>query len=583
MARSPRPAAPKPSSPPVSSRPRAVLVSAGLVVLIALTYAPVRHYGLVSMDDPLYITQNLHVLGGLTWDNVQWAFTSRYASYWIPLTWVSYMTEVQMFGPRPDVMHITNVLLHAVNTLLLFTWLRRMTGGLGASACVAALFALHPLHVESVAWITERKDVLSTCFLLLTISTYSSYTRQPSAAKYLAVCGLAFAGLMAKPMLVTLPFLLLLCDVWPLGRLTLDLRSPRARARWWGLVREKWALFAMAAVASAVAFVTQQRGGAMVASEVIPFGLRVENAIVSAVIYLWQAAWPVDLIAWYAYPDAIPMWQVAAALAVLVAISFAVVRASKFPYLAVGWFWYLGTLVPVSGLIQVGLQPRADRFTYVPFIGLSIALVWGAGDLLARWRVRPAASVAVGLSAALACAVVANRQVAYWEDGLALWQHAADVTPGPGGAQAHFELARKLADAGRMDDAIAHCLQAIRWKPDWGAAYGVLGNTLMKAGRKAEAKAAYETALQLEPNQPEAQNNLGVMLAEEGHLEAALTHFAGAARLQPDFESAHANLGVALMRLGRKVEAVQEFSTVLRLNPANPLARQMLDALTRGK
>lgn len=582
MARSQRQTAPRRPSPPAADR-RSVLVSVGLLILIALVYAPVRHYGLVSLDDPLYITQNPHVLGGLTWDNVWWAVTSRHASYWIPLTWVSYMAEVQLFGVRPDVMHVTNVLLHAVNTLLLFAWLRQTTSSVWRSACAAALFAVHPLHVESVAWITERKDVLSTLFLLLALGAYTTYAAKPTRARYLALCGLALAGLMAKPMIVTLPFLLLLCDVWPLGRVAIDVRSHEARARWWALVREKWALFAIAAVASFVAFVMQQRGGAMVASEVFPFGLRVENAIVSAVIYLWQAVWPVNLIAWYAYPEAIPLWQVLAALAVLAAVSVAVVRARRLPYLAVGWFWYLGTLVPVSGLVQVGLQPRADRFTYVPFIGLSLAVVWGLSELAGRSRSLRLAPAALGLSASLVFGVIAHRQVAYWQDGLALWQHAADVTTGRGAAQAQFELARLLSDAGRLDEAIARFHQALQLKPDWAGAHGLLATALLKAGRKADAKSEYETALRLDPDQPEAQNNLGVILAEEGQIEAALPHFAESVRLSPGFESAHANLGVALMRLGRKAEAVREFSTVLRLNPANPLARQMLDALTRGK
>lgn len=573
----------KPLPPPVDERRPAVMVSVGLLALIAVVYFPVRHYGLVPIDDPLYITQNTHVLGGLTWDNVSWAFTSRWASYWIPLTWLSYMAEVQFFGPRPEVMHVTNVLLHAGNTLLLFMWLRRTTGSVGRSACAAALFAVHPLHVESVAWITERKDVLSTLFLLLALGAYTSYTEKRTSSRYLALCGLALAGLMAKPMLVTLPFLLLLCDVWPLDRATLDVRSRQARARWWPLIREKWALFAIAAVASAVVFVTQQRGGAMVASEVFAFGLRVENAIVSAVIYLWQAVWPVNLIVWYAYPDAIPIWQVAGAAALLVAISVAAVRATKLPYLAAGWFWYLGTLVPVSGLVQVGLQPRADRFTYVPFIGLSFAVVWGARELWIRWRGSRLTLAAAGLSVTLACAVVAHRQVAYWQDGLALWGHAAEVTTGTGAAQAQFELARALSDAGRRNEAIALFHQAIQLKPDWGGAHGPLGDTLMQAGRKAEARAEYETALRLEPNQPEVHNNLGVILADGGQFAAALPHFAEAARLKPDFESAHANLGAALMRLGRRSEAAQEFAVTLRINPGNALARQMLASLDKGR
>jgi protein O-mannosyl-transferase len=560
------------------------------VIATVLVYAPVRHYGFVPLDDPHYIVNNPHVLAGLTSSSLAWAFSTGYAANWHPLTWMSFMTEIQLFGLRPEVQHITNVLLHIANALLLFGWLRRTTGALGRSACVAALFAVHPLHVESVAWITERKDVLSTFFWMLTLWAYVGYVRRPGASRYLLALLCFAAGLMAKPMVVTLPFVLLLVDAWPLdftrGR-PLDFARgrplDRGGATWGRLVREKIPFMMLAVASSLVTLVVQQNGGAMVTSQIFPLGLRVENAIVSPVAYLWQAIWPVDLIVWYPYAESIPLWQVGAALLVLASISVAVVRLRRFPYLAVGWLWYLGTLVPVIGLVQVGLQPRADRYTYIPLIGINLMLAWGAVDLLARWKAGRPALAAAAMVVTIAYAVGAHRQVGYWQDGVTLWGHAAEVTSGTGGAQAQFEFARALADAGRIDEAIAHFGAALQAKPDWGAAHGLRGIELMRAGRKTEARDEYETALRLEPAQPEIQTNLGVVLANDGHLTDALPYFVEAVRLKPDFEAAHANLGVAFARLGRRDEAIQEFRTTLQLNPNNAIARQMLASLDKGK
>ncbi len=330
----------------------AIGISAGLVALVALAYAPVSQFGFVPLDDPLYVTNNPHVVSGLTGSNIWWAFTSRWASYWIPLTWISYMSEVQIFGVRPEIMHITQCRAACPQQRAPFQMAAAHHGSRCPSAFAAALFAVHPLHVESVAWITERKDVLSTCFLLLALDVYTAWTQRPTPLRYAGLCALAIAGLMAKPMLVTLPFVLLLCDVWPLQRIAIASFSLADRARWLALVREKWALFGIVAVAGAAAFLTQRRGGAMVASEVFPLGLRVENAIVSAVIYVWQAIWPADLIVWYAYPDAIPIWQVAGALVLLVGASAIAIRAAKSPYVAAG-------LVLVSRHAGAGERPRA--------------------------------------------------------------------------------------------------------------------------------------------------------------------------------------------------------------------------------
>jgi protein O-mannosyl-transferase len=559
-----------------------VLASVGLLALVLWTYAPVRQFDFVPIDDPSYVTGNPHVVTGLTWENVVWAFTSRWASYWIPATWISYMVEVQIFGVQPGVQHVTNVLLHAANTLLLLLWLYRETGAVGRSTFVAALFALHPLHVESVAWITERKDVLSTLFLLLAILAYSAYQRNRSTWRYAALCGCFVAGLLAKPMLVTLPGILLLCDVWPLARAPRTFRTAEARRSWWLLVREKWPLYAIAIGVSAAAFVTQRQGGAMYATEVFPLGLRVSNAIVSYAVYLGQSIWPSALTVNYPYPSAIPLWTVIGAAVLLVVVSGGAVRAAgNLPFLAVGWFWFIGTLVPVIGLVQVGLQPRADRFTYVPLVGVFIAASWGLVELGSRLRIRQWTLVGVAVAVTLAYTAVARQQVEHWRNGVTLWTHAVAVTPRDEAVQAQFDLGRALLDQGRPEDAIPHLMEAVRIQPGFAGAHGALGDALSRSGRKAEARAEYERCLGLDSGFPEVQNNLGAILASNGLIAAAIPHFEAAVRLKPDLESARVNLGVSYIRLGRTEEGIRELSSALRLNPKNAQAQHILELLTK--
>jgi len=553
--------------------------SAALVALVLATYYGVQRFDFVPLDDPAYVSENRHVLGGLTLENVWWAFTTRWASYWIPLTWISYMVDVQLFGLAPGMLHVTNVLLHAANTVLLFLWLARSTGRAVPSALAAALFAAHPLHVESVVWITERKDVLSTLFLLLALLAYSAYVRRRSWKLYATVFVCFVLGLLAKPMLVTMPFLLLLCDVWPLARVRLD-----APSGWRAVVVEKWPLFLVAVGASAVAFVTQDRGGAMIASQVFPLGLRIQNAIVSYVIYLQQTIWPAGLIVNYPYPASIPLWQVVGAALLLVAFTWAALRWTRTrPYLGVGWLWYLGTLVPVIGLVQVGLQPRADRFTYVPLIGIFIAVAWSMAELAARRPALRTAVVAAAVALTAGCAVVSHRQAEFWKDGVALWTRAVAVTPPAQAAQAEFELGAEWLRRNQPQEAIPHFQASLRAQSDFTGAQAALGDAYQREGRTAEAQAAYEAALRLDRSLPEIHNNLGAILASARNIEAALPHFEAAVRLKPDLESAHVNLGVVLVRLGRRDDAVRALSAALRLNPSNAQALRLMELLRKSE
>jgi hypothetical protein len=546
-----------------------------LVALIALNlivYAPVRHCDFVQLDDPTYVTENPNVSGGVTWSAVAWAFTTGHAANWHPLTWLSHMLDVRMYGVNAGPHHVTSVLLHIANTLLLFGLLLRMTGAPGRSAFVAALFAVHPLHVESVAWVAERKDVLSTLFWMLTLLAYTAYVRHPRWPRYVAVLVLFALGLMAKPMVVTLPFVLLLLDVWPLDRLphaagggkSFEVRRPKSRVdargrtpatrgrtwlrAWVPLLREKIPLFALAAASSVVTFVVQQRGGAVSDLQGFAFGLRLENALVSYVAYLRDMLWPSALTVFYGFPDAIPAAQVALAVLVLAAISFVVFRlARRCPYLPVGWLWYLGTLVPVAGIVQVGLQARADRYTYVPLIGIFIMVAWGMPDLLARWRTVRRAVPLIAALVVVACAVATRAQVAYWKDDVALWTHATMVTMNTDEYHAHMSLGAILGNQGRLDEAVRH----------------------------------FSAAVRLQAGSVEAQSNLGLALAKQGKLREAIGPFAEAVRLAPDQEVTHLNLGFALSKAGRVDEAVRELSEVLRIDPGNQAARRALEDLRK--
>src|SRR5437660_12724311 len=503
-----------------------------LAVATLAVYAQVAGHGFVSYDDPDYVSGNPYVRAGLTRAGLSWALTTGHAGNWHPLTWLSHMLDCQLFGLRPGAHHLTNVLLHTANSLLLFVLLRGMSGALWPSAAVASFFALHPLHVESVAWVSERKDVLSTLFWMLTLLAYWRYTREPSLRRYLPVLVLLALGLMSKPMLVTLPLVMLLLDVWPLGRLPLaapeggdtpcversarrqEVRPgshprarkarrsealPRARRATWPpglrLVLEKVPLVALAAASSVFTFVVQLHGGAVAPVDALPFQARVANALVSYAAYLGKMIYPAGLVIFYPRVP-LPAWQVAAAGLALVAGSLLVIRlAPRRPWLLVGWLWYVVTLLPVIGLVQVGDLAMADRYTYVPLIGPFIMLAWSAAEIVRRrpaWRSTVAASAGVLLAG---CAVATGLQLRYWRSSMTLFEHAVEVIPD--NYVAHLSLGNALAEQGRLDDAIAHYSAALRVKPDLATAHGNLGVILARQGTPEEAGAQYAAALPL--------------------------------------------------------------------------------------
>jgi tetratricopeptide (TPR) repeat protein len=596
-------------------------VSLGLIAVNLIVYASVWHHEFVDYDDRAYVTENAVVSGGLTWHGVAWAFTTGDEANWHPLTWLSHMLDVQLYGLSPGPHHLTNLLFHIASTLLLFGLLHRMTGALGRSAFVAGLFAVHPLHVESVAWVAERKDVLSTLFWMLALWAYVEYVRRPQLLRYLLVLLFFALGLMAKPMLVTLPFVLLLLDFWPLGRVALgpnpeDRVPPRnGRSTPGHLVWEKIPLLALSIVSSVVTLIVQRRGRAVIGLDAIPLKLRVANALVSSVAYIGKMLWPTRLAVLYPYARSLPGWWVAGALVGLMGVSVAVIWAGRrHPYLPVGWLWYLGTLVPVIGLVQVGHQAMADRYTYVPLIGLFVIVAWGVPDLLVRCRLRRIALPAAGL-VILGYAITARGQLQYWENSTALWTHALEVTTGnyiahnniglilarqgrndeaiceflevlwinPDYAEAHNSLGIILAGQGKLDEAIAHYSEALRIKPDYAEAYNNLGIALARLGRTGEAIDELSEALRINPDLVEAHNNLGIALATQGKLDEAIAHYTEALRIKPDYAEAHNNLGVALAREGRTGEAINELSEALRIKPDYQEARHSLEDLTSRK
>jgi Tfp pilus assembly protein PilF len=558
-----------------------------------IVYAPVRHFGFVRWDDPDYVTDNVPVARGLTWQGAGWAFTSAHAANWHPLTWLSYMLDVQLHGMNAGPQHVTNLFLHVLNTLLLFGVLYRMTAAWGRSLFVAGLFAVHPLHVESVAWISERKDVLSTLFWMLTMWAYVAYVRRPGWRRYLPVVAFFALGLMAKPMLVTLPFVLLLLDFWPLRRVELGggagepgLAALRQRipglAR---LVREKLPLFVLAALSSVVTFVVQRHVGAVAGLERFPLGLRLTNALASYLGYIGKTLWPARLAAFYPLSVAIPVLQASLGALLLTAVTILAIRAGRrHGYFLVGWLWYVGTLIPVIGLVQVGRQSMADRYTYVPLIGLFLIAAWGAPELVGRWRYGGIALPAAAACVLLACAGLARAQVRNWSDSASLWQHALEVTED--NYVAHNNFGAVLLKQGKTGEALPHIVEALRIKPDFADAHNNLGMVQVQQGKLNEAIPHFIEALRIDPDFAEAQYNLGMVLVRQGKLDEAAQRFAEAVRIKPDLMEAQNNLGGVLMRQGKLDEAVQRLAEALRIKPDSVEVRNNLkraQAARQGK
>ena len=563
---------------------RNLLIMVMLTAATLLIFWRVTGHDFIMFDDEVYVTQNEQVQDGLSRQGVVWAFSTTHANFWHPLTWLSHMLDCELFGLNPGGHHFTGLLIHLLNTLLLFLVLHRMTGALWPSAFVAALFAWHPLHVESVAWVSERKDVLSAFFWILTLGAYARYVEHPRVGSYLLVLVFFSLGLMAKPMLVTLPFVLLLLDYWPLGRFNLgplsheSNRSTHLRTSAFHLVLEKIPFFALSAVACVLAYMAQARGGALKGASLFPIGVRTANAAISYVSYMEKMIWPHDLAVFYPHPGTWPMWQVAGAALLLLAVSaLAVAAVRKAPYLAFGWFWYVGTLVPVIGLIQVGDHAMADRYTYVPLIGLFIMIAWGARDAAKRL---PRKRLVLSLSAlAVLCALAMGsvRQLKHWKNSVTLFQHTLNVTKN--NYVAHTNLGILSAGQGRLDRAMSHYADALRIKPDLLEARMNMGAALATQNKFEQASLHYLKALQVKPDFAAAYYNLGNLSAAQGKTTEAVSYFQRALMIEPDDPEIHNNLGISLAALGKRQEAVQHFQEALRIDPDFTSARNNLNVI----
>jgi protein O-mannosyl-transferase len=533
-----------------------VFICLWLALVTRLVYEPVFHAQFIGFDDPNYVTANPHVLSGITLANLRWAFVTTHTGNWHPVTWISLMLDSQFFGPRPGAFHAVNLLLHVANTLLLFLWLHHATGAKWRGALVAALFALHPLHVESVAWISERKDVLSTLFWMLALLGYTDYAKTGRVSRYFIALLLFGIGLMAKPMLVSLPCVLLLLDHWPLRRF--------AEHRTFRLFIEKLPFLALSIASSAVTLLVA-REQAMTSLDTVPIFLRAENAALAYLAYIGKMFSPTELAVIYPYNLHPSPIHALLSLAALMIVSVAVIstRRSK-PYLFTGWLWFLVTLAPVIGIAQVGMQSMADRWTYIPFIGLFIILAWGGWEALSLLRI-PRFVQALGVSIALAlCAWLTRAQLRYWHDSIAVFQHAANVTVENGVAEANLGFA--LAEQGRYDEAIAHYKTALRSQPR-AIIWNNLGQSLVATGKLEEAINAFQNALRQNPSFSSAHRNLALALVRTGRQQESLIHFSDAVRLEPENASLHNNYAIVLGRAGRTDEAIQEFQTALRLAP----------------
>ena len=545
--------------PERNGSPRArVAIGVALAALVIGAYWKLAGNGFIGLDDNDYVTRNPRVQAGLSWSGVEWAFATTRSANWHPLTWLSHMLDCQMYGMNAGRHHLTSLALHVASTLLLYRLFLRTTGALLASAFVAAVFGLHPLHVESVAWVAERKDVLSAFLWILTTLAYVEWTEKGGTGRYLLVIGLYALGLMSKPMLVTLPFTLLLLDVWPLRRAKASLR-------------EKIPLFALAALSSVVTFLVQHAHGAMALGERVPFGLRAGNAVVAYVLYLAKSVAPFGLAVYYPYPKvAYPAWQVAGAALLLLAVTVWVWRErGRRPWLAVGWLWFVGTLVPVIGFVQVGTQAMADRYAYIPLIGLSVAVAYSARLLPALLVVLVPAWTALTWDRASA-----------WKDDRTLFGPLAETMPE--NDLAHHVLGCAYLREHRYDEAIAEFREALRLRPSYAEARSNLGAALELSGRPAEATVEYEAAVRASPNRADLRYNLGRALALQGRPDAALEQYEAAVRSDPDLAEAQGGLGELLLRAGRTREAIPHLEKALELRPGWTEARRLLESARAG-
>ena len=604
------------------------VICAVLALGTLILYWPVTHHDFINIDDPRFVTQNEHVKAGLTWPGIVWAFHSTYTENWQPLTWFSHMLDCQLYGLNAGAHHLTNVLFHIASSLLLFLWLDNLTRATWRSAFVAAFFAWHPLHVESVAWICERKDVLSTFFWMLALLAYTRYVRKPGVGAYLLVLGLFGLGLMSKPMVVTLPCVLLLLDFWPLNRFGLqpvpggnppaEFNAGAFVRRAASLIGEKIPFFILALVIGVVTVFAQKDAGVLASVSGLPLHARVGHALISYVEYLGTTFWPAGLAYFYPFSFDLPVAQVVgAALLLVVCTVWFVMRACQQPWLLTGWLWFLGTLAPTIGLIQVCVQSRADRYMYIPGIGLFIVVVWGLNDLFGRWPAKRNLLPLLGGLALVGCLAVTSVVLGYWQDSVTLARRAIDVTRDnyvayealgralyerglkpqaiecyaasvqiePDFPQSQFNLAVALVDAGRTDESVEHFAAVVKILPTHYEVQDQLGTLLLSLGdsRLPEAAAQFSEVIRLKPDDADAQGKLAVALARQGQVTNALPHFAEAVRLEPANPEFHFDFGLALLDNHQPTAAAAQFAEEVKLTPDETKAHYRLaQALQQG-
>lgn len=532
---------------PANTFHNVILFCLFLIASIMIVYGGVRNYGYINLDDDQYVTENLHIQKGVTFQNIKWAFKTFHAGNWHPVTWISHMIDCQLFGMDLGWHHLTNVLLHILNTLILLALFQEMTGEFRKSAFVAALFALHPLHVESVAWISERKDVLCAFWGFLTLWAYIRYIKSPNILKYFVSLFFFLLGLLSKPMLVTFPFVLILLDYWPLGRTRFYLSGnipSGSEQPLLKLIVEKIPFFILVLISSAATFIAQHKGGAVGTFEAYPLSARIFNACISYIHYIMKMIFPVNLGVLYPFPSGIPVWQIGGALFLIVLITIIAIKTLKtYPYIAFGWFFYLGTLVPVIGIVQVGMQKMADRYTYIPLVGIFVIIAWGVPQLLSRWKLKNIFLIIISVSVLSFLTFTAKIQVGYWSDSISLFTHTLSVT--------------------KKNVLILNNL---------GIAYAEKGaiETSIKYFKKAE---------KIKPEDIDVLINLGIGLSMLNKNEEALAYFAKTTTLDPGNITAHNYLGTIYLKTGLINRAVFHFKEVLKINPQNTQAKKNMDRI----
>jgi tetratricopeptide (TPR) repeat protein len=583
-----------------------VLICLALAILTVIAFWQLKDCGFINFDDNNYVYENAYVQTGLNWNSIGQAFSSELAKvgHWHPVTWLSLMLDYQIFGLNPQGYHLINLLFHVMNTLLLFLIFHRMTKTLWPSAFVACLFAIHPLHVESVAWITERKDVLSTFFWMLTMGAYSYYVESPGFRRYVLVLLFFALGLMAKPMLVTLPFVLLLLDYWPLRRFQeikpdhkvqteayqitssdkqkkkskkkdavkeiLEVKKPADPEYKWSLIypllREKVPLFVLAILSSIVTYLAAQSAGAVPSIEVLPLVVRIGNAFVSYIAYMGNAIWPSNLAVFYPHPGVLIPWQVVGSVFLLIAITLVVFwRAKKSPYLVTGWLWYIGTLVPVIGILQAGSQAMADRYTYISLIGLFIMVAWGVPDLLKKWNYRKEILLTLSILIILCLSIKTWTQAGYWQDSITLYDHTLKVTD----YNWLIYINRGVAynDLGNYRQAIEDYGQAIEIKPDYADAYYNRGRAYNDLGNHRQAIEDLNRAIEINPGNSSAYNNRGAAYNGLGNYRQAIEDLNRAIEIKPRYAEAYNNRGISFKSLGNYRQAIEDYGRAIEIKP----------------